>query len=419
MISPSTSARRLLLLPIAASLVLVSACADEGLMTPSPDGGDLFARYVALGNSITAGFQSDGINRETQSQSYAALLAERMGTEYAAPLLRMPGCPAPLVNPLTGERVDSAQPGGCALRAVPAPRILTNVAVPGAAALDLLSNRDPGSNPNPLTTLMLGGRTQLEAAVDASPTFASVWIGNNDVLGAAISGVVTPENVTPVETFAGRIDEILDELETAGAEGGVLLGVADVTLIPHLSPGVAYWSLAQQDGALPPTFEVADSCGPAAAGGMGEETLVPFGYGFGELLGQAAGGTPVTLDCAQDQRVLSPEEIGELVATVQAYNQELASQAQARGWAFFDPNPTFQELSEAGLIPPFPNVLDPGSLFGPVFSLDGVHPSAGAHRLVANGLIEVINAEYGTSLSPVEDFAPSSAAAFEREAASP
>lgn len=371
-------------------------------MTPSPEGGDLFARYVALGNSITAGFQSDGINRETQAQSYAALLAGQMGTEYAAPLLRMPGCPAPVVNPLTGERLDSAQPLGCALRAVPAPRILTNVAVPGAAALDLLTNRDPASDPNPLTTLMLGGRTQLEAAAQASPTFVSVWIGNNDVLGAAISGVVTPNNVTPVEIFAGRIDQILDGLAAAGAEGGVLVGVADVTLIPHLSPGVAYWLAAQQDGTLPPTFQVAESCGPAAAGGMGEETLVPFGYGFGELLVQAAAGGQATLDCEADPRVLSPGEIGALVTTVQAYNAELASQAQARGWAFFDPNPTFREWKDSGLIPTFPDVLRPGALFGPVFSLDGVHPGADAHRLVTNGLIEVINSEYGTSLSPVE-----------------
>ncbi|TVP56459.1 MAG: SGNH/GDSL hydrolase family protein [Gemmatimonadales bacterium] len=381
-------------------ILLAPACDDETLISPAPDATDeLFERYVALGNSITAGFQSEGINRETQQESYAVLLAQQMGVPFDAPLLNMPGCPAPLTNPLTGERLGSAQPDGCALRSTPVPLILNNVAVPGAATLDPLSNLDPGSNPNPLTTLLLGGRTQLEAALDADPTFVSVWIGNNDVLGAAISGVVTDDNVTPVSVFSHRVGELLDGLSGGGVQGGVLIGVADVTLIPHLSPGIAYWSVAQS-GALPPTFEVAQSCGPT---GVGEQTLVPFSYGFGELLARASQGESVTLDCAQDTRVLSTEELVQLAQTVTAYNQVLAEEASNRGWAFFDPNPTFRELSDEGLIPVFPNLEDPGQLFGPVFSLDGVHPSAGAHRMVTNGLIDVINQGYGTSISPVDE----------------
>ncbi len=387
---------------LGALFLLVPACDDETLVSPAPDAQDeLFERYVALGNSITAGFQSEGINRETQQESYAALLAEQMGVPFDAPLLNMPGCPAPLTNPLTGERLGSAQPDGCALRSTPAPLVLNNVAVPGAATLDPLSNLDPESNPNPLTTLMLGGRTQLDAALDADPTFVSVWIGNNDVLGAAISGVVTEDNVTPVGEFSERIGELLDGLSGGDVQGGVLIGVADVTLIPHLSPGNAYWSMAES-GALPPTFQVAQSCGPSQVGGVGEETLVPFGYGFGELLARASEGEPVTLDCAQDMRVLSAQELGQLVQTVSAYNQILAEEASNRGWAFFDPNPTFGALADEGLIPAFPNLEDPGQLFGPVFSLDGVHPGAGAHRLVTNGLIDAINQVYGTSISPVD-----------------
>ncbi len=190
------------ILALGAVLIVAPACDDETLISPAPDAEDaLFERYVALGNSITAGFQSEGINRETQQESYAVLLAEQMGVPFDAPLLNMPGCPAPLTNPLTGERLGSAQPDGCALRSTPVPLILNNVAVPGAATLDPLSNLEPGSNPNPLTTLLLGGRTQLEAALDADPTFVSVWIGNNDVLGAAISGVVTEDKVTPVSVF--------------------------------------------------------------------------------------------------------------------------------------------------------------------------------------------------------------------------
>ena len=39
--------------------------------------------------------------------------------------------------------------------------------------------------------------------------------------------------------------------------------------------------------------------------------------------------------------------------------------------------------------------------FGAFFSLDGVHPTAVSHKLVANALIGVINAQYGSHLPAI------------------
>ena len=60
-----------------ATVVTAVACStDHYVLGPdSPSGGDMFKNYVALGNSITAGYQSAGINDSTQRQSYARLLA--------------------------------------------------------------------------------------------------------------------------------------------------------------------------------------------------------------------------------------------------------------------------------------------------------------------------------------------------------
>lgn len=386
------------LLVIAA--LTLTACENDSLLSPEPPANDLFTNYVALGNSITAGFQSDGINGQTQQASYAVLLAQQMGTSFTVPELNLPGCPPPLTNPLTGERVGGPEAPECALRATPPPRRINNTAVPGAAVLDALSNLDAESNANTLTTLILGGRTQVERAAEVNPTFASVWLGNNDVLGAALSGVVTADNVTSPEVFQQRYSAVLDELEAAGAEGGVLVGVADVTLVPHLSPGAAYWQVDQETDAFPPTFQVDNSCAPEAFGGVGEETLVPFGYGFGELFAQAVQGVPVTLDCATAPRVLSLGEIVDISTAVQSYNAIIAAEADARGWAFYSPNPTFEQLQSEGAIPPFPDLQNPSELFGPIFSLDGVHPSTAAHELVAAEIAAEINATYGTNLAP-------------------
>ncbi len=370
-------------------LLLVLGCQDEGLLPPEPTGGALFARYVAIGNSITAGYQSGGINATLQQQAYPVLLAKAMGTPFNLPLLRNPGCPPPLVNLLTGERLGGLPGDFCAYRQVPPPRIINNVAVPGAKVIDVLMNLGEGTSANTLTLLLLGGRTQLEAAAEAHPTFVSVWIGNNDVLGAAIAG--NTALITPVDAFQQRYTQMLNELQAMGVQGGLLIGVANVTVIPHFSPGIAY-AQAEQAGAFPPTFDVADNCATTGA-----TTLVPFSYAFGELLAAAMQGQSVTLDCVNDPRLLSPTETNTLAQTVEQYNTFIQQQADRLGWAYLDPNVTLEELRNQGQIPIFPDVTA-DEPFGPYFSLDGVHPSAAAHRLVAQEAAAVINAVYGTNL---------------------
>lgn len=383
-----------------ASVVLLAGCSDESL-TPPPVEDDLFARYVSLGNSITAGLQSNGINAATQQDAYPVLLAEQMGTPFTPPLLAGGGCPPPVVNALTGERAAEAP---CALRETPVPVRLNNVAVPGASVVDLINNTAPSSDPNTLTQLFLGGRTQAEVAAEANPTFASVWIGNNDVLDAALAGVATASTVTSVSDFEARYTDVLNTLEEAGTQGGVLYGVSDVTLIPHFSAGAAYAAAESQINAagnnLSPSwgsFNVDASCAPSQ---MGTTTLVPASYGLSDLLASALEGDDVTLNCGTDTRVLTGEEVALLQSRVDAYNAFIEAEANTRGWVYQPINPTLRALRESGAIPPFPNFSDPsGDFFGTAFSLDGIHPNSATHRVVANTTIEAINAEYGTSLS--------------------
>ena len=83
---------------------LLGGCAgDERALEPERDpvGGDLFARYIAVGNSITAGFQSLGINDSTQRQSYAYLIAQQARAPFSLPLLTRPGCPPPMSAPFS------------------------------------------------------------------------------------------------------------------------------------------------------------------------------------------------------------------------------------------------------------------------------------------------------------------------------
>jgi hypothetical protein len=414
----SSSVRRLggsFLLLLA--LVLWTGCEDGTLNAPDiqsrgESDSTLFESYVALGNSITAGLISGGINSTTQQQSYAAILADSMRTPFGLPTLRAPGCPPPLTQFFNDQGVPAPQRPGdatastCALRDAQLPPRVNNVAVPSARVIDVLSNTRPSSSPNPLTQFILGGRTQIEAALDANPTFASVWVGNNDVLGPALLGT---DDVTSFANFARNYTAVLDQLTGSSTlEGGVLIGVANVTFLPFFSPGPVYAGL-EAAGRFPDNFNVASSCEVRSSEGLTPLVSVPLGF---SLIGEARANPnqTVTLDCqAADTPVLTLNEVETIVQRVRQFNGFLQQQAQQRGLAFFDPNRVFRTLyaADAGTpsvptddpIPKFPATTS-DQPFGPFFSLDGVHPSAATHRVVAARLVRIINERYASTLNP-------------------
>lgn len=405
---------RTLIGAVAAGLLLaVAACHNDELLRPAAitPVDPLFDRYVSMGNSITAGFQSGGINDSTQLQSYAVLLATQMHTPFFAPLMAQPGCPPPFTNIFTQTRLA---PIPCALRKqqpTPLPYV-SNVAVPGAEVMDAVSNLDTASNANSLTTFFLGGLTQTQMMERAQPTFASVWLGNNDVLGAATNAANAGDStkITTPALFQSRYTGVVDSLAAAGVEGAVLIGVVKVAAAPYFSQGQTYFAIkngAVPGVAFPPTFTVALNCAPRALGGQGDSVLVPFPFGLG-LLAAAAAGASDTLYCTEPQTI-QPAELAKLGASVTAYNTIIQDLASARGWAYWDPNPTLDSLRTIQTqIAPFPNFGAPpaftpcsASPFGLALSCDGIHPSAATHRLVANKLIETINAKFGTNLTKV------------------
>lgn len=410
---------RYLAASLALGILALGAChSDDSLNPPSappvPSAGALFQRYVSMGNSITAGFQSAGINDSTQARSYAVLLAGAMGASFVRPSLNLPGCPPPFVNNVTQTRLSF--PGGpvttgssCFLRQ--ANLTPNNVAVPGARATEILTNFGvPVSSSNALTLLFLGGRTQLQAMADQDPTFVSLWIGNNDVLGA-LTSLTNPGNplaVTPIPAFQAQYTQILDSIESMGASA-VLISVADVSVIPYASRGSVYWCIKNQPAcgsfpaAFPPGFTVNNNCAPGAAipGMKGDSILVPWPIGVPRIA-TAAGGGSTTLDCSVDADVVTPGEYAGLRDAVAGYNAFIQSEATARGWAYVDINAPLLQAVGLGVIPPFPDLsaaLGGGNVgFGPLFSLDGVHPSTTAHRLVADSVASAINLKYSTSI---------------------
>src|SRR5260221_632215 len=228
---------------------------------------------------------------------------------FFMPLMNRPGC-APPIDTLfrasgTPHRVGGGTATTCALRKpqpVPPPYI-NDVAVPGAEVRDGTSNLDTASNPNALTTFFLGGMTQTQMMDVVNPTFVTVWLGNNDVLGAATYAADAGDTtkITDSTLFANRYKAVLDSIDATPASGkGVLIGVANVTLIPFFSAGQTYFAIKNTTSNFPTNFLVGANCAPSGLGGKGDSVLVPFQFGLGLIgLARANPGNTYTLACTE------------------------------------------------------------------------------------------------------------------------
>jgi hypothetical protein len=422
---------------LVAVLPLVFAgCDDETVNEPTAV-NPLFVRYASLGNSLTAGLQSAGLNDSLQNQAYPVLLAEAMQTDFTVPLLRSPGCPPPYVNIFTQERLGGGAAPPCALREAPIPTRINNLAIPGAEVVEMINYFDPGlipSETDAFKTFLLGGHTPVEAATQIKPTFVSIAIGSNDLLGAALddANAGDPDRVTPPATFAERYDAMLDSLDAIGSlEGGVLMGVQPLQLstgasVPYFSPGAAWQQFevaydAQLDAAITAatggqittlnTLDVAPACAtvfvpfPVGGGALGTANALA-GMVFDSLAqGIVWIPTPVTLACTDETVIIAAEWVN-LVTAAAAYNAHIQQVANERGWAYYDPAPVFTQLAGTpGAFRPFP-AFDPTDQqhetqpFGFALSRDGIHWSALLHEQIAAGIADAINDQYGTSLSP-------------------
>lgn len=420
------------------AMLSIAACgdADSKLLLPKdPAGGALMSSYVALGNSITAGWQSGGLNDSVQRNSYAFLLAQQAGTRFAYPsftksfqatatLTITTGCPPMLGNWATQKLTDSLvpTPSGCALRdASKATDVLNNVAVPFAYASDLLVTGAGIKIPSAAVhTFILGGKAQVDRALDARPTFASLWIGNNETLSPATVGMIggaatlgAPALVTGTDfttAFNAAVDSLVRGAPTL--QGGILIGAVKVANAPR------FWSADSLVGpnaaARLTAIGTFTGKGPPAVIGCGAPGVTGWLVSSELIKAIRSGAFPANaIVCnplaapggAGDIFVLDPAEQATLNAATDEYNATISAKATALGWAYLDPNPTLA-ASRAGAtpaIPAFPNFTSntrdaATSVFGALFSLDGVHPSAAGQKVVANLVIAAINTKYSLQI---------------------
>jgi hypothetical protein len=298
------------------------------------------------------------------------------------------------------------------------PSYLNNLAVPGTTVWAAVTNDSVSLLIDPfysqLNTFVLAGRPMVSRMLEEQPTFVSVELGANDVLGALLD-TLNPGNpllVTPTAKFTAGYTEVVDSVAAAGPQGVVLFGVPDVTNIPFTSSGTIYFCLKTgacpgvPAGGFPPNYTVLPSCAPNSptpGASRSDSILVPWTVGIEKLL-IAAQGIAQTLDCSDDAQVVTPTEFANMRSAVAAYNAFISTQATQHGWAYVDLDALLAAAKQdTSMIRPFPGlstVQTNGIInFGKALSLDGFHPSNKADTLITQATVGAVNAKYGLQLT--------------------
>lgn len=227
-----------------------------------------FSNYVALGNSLTAGYADNALYITGQQYSYPNILAQQFAKvgetqDFDQPLMadnagglllngtelydtRLVLAFDEQGNPIP-RNYGGAEPTTEVTDILEGP--FSNLGVPGAKSFHFVA---PGygnvaglaagtANPYFVRFASEPNTTILADAVVQEPTFFTLWIGNNDVLSFATSGGTGLDqtgnfdpsqysfsDITDPQVFAQVYSQIVNSLTQDGAEG-VLLTVPDVT----------------------------------------------------------------------------------------------------------------------------------------------------------------------------------------------
>lgn len=404
------------------SAVALLSLAGSGLAVAQVQSG----YYVALGDSLTAGYASGGLAQLYQTDSYPAILARQLGIPAATfqqPLVSNPGIPPvmelkslTLANGVVVPTIAPKSGSGAPINATYS-GMYGNLGIPGAKTGDLLTktgditklltgNIDPNTImydivlrfpvfPNTTTPA-----PAVAQAVALPGTFYTVWIGNNDVLGAALTGVaVDGVTLTPKEVFQAQYTALLSILKTKAPSAKFLVAtIPDVASIPFVTTVKPYIFdpqgqkvyLLGEDGPLTDADYLTLSASSLIAQGFG----VP---GSGKLLPEGA----VTPTGLQAGVIVRAAEAAAIRVRIAELNSIIAAVAAQVGAKVFDANAFFSEVVRKGYVVGGIK-LTPEFLTGGLFSYDGVHPQTLGYAVIANEMVKTINREFGANVPEVD-----------------
>lgn len=266
---------------ILSALLAVACSNDDGSGgTPGPVGPEPvnytsgtadFSKYVAVGNSLTAGYSDNALFVNGQTASFPNMLATQFalagGGNFTIPFMADNLGGATLGGQkVFGNRLyldfSSGSPMPTEVAGSGTTEIsnvlsgpFNNMGVPGAKSFHLVApgygnvaGVVPGAaNPYFVRFASSPNATVLGDAVAQNPSFFTLWIGSNDFLGYAINGgdgtdqtgnfdptTYGSTDITDPNVYANVLNGILQALTANGAKG-VIANLPDASVLPYFT----------------------------------------------------------------------------------------------------------------------------------------------------------------------------------------
>jgi hypothetical protein len=425
-------------LHISVALVLLAGC-KPSFENPKPSKGTAdFTRYIAVGNSLTAGYADGGLYLEGQQNSYPSIIAKQMalvgGGKFTQPLfteaqangsgyLKLTGftdAGSPITKTVTENTAVRGQaniPGfGDVTLYTKYSGDINNYGVPGIKLQQIMYA--PYGNLNGYFERLLPGApptnntTYIDFVTAKEFTFFTDWLGNNDALGYATSGGAA-DALTDKAQFAQLYTLSIAKLTEKGAKGAVAT-IPDVTAIPYFNTVTVGAILAAVQKANPQakdlyisartTADIATATYAPRTASAADLVVLTFPTSkIGQMVSSPVGMVPYGLTPyapIDNQYVLDANEITVTKDYVNAYNVTIKSIAQQKGLAVFDAFTFLNDIKAHGIL--VDGVSASSSyISGGIFSLDGVHLTPRGYALVANEYIKAINKTYNASIPTV------------------
>jgi lysophospholipase L1-like esterase len=398
-----------------------------------------FHKYVALGDSLTAGVEGTCLVERHQQRSYPKLVADQLGIgDFQQPLLSERALTIPLTAPAC---LGTVVAGGTitigAVSQIGSPRNASlarpydNLGMPGATAGDLVDLKvanPSGNTANVSATVVLrnfpGGPFQNQSAVDEAnllnPDLVTVWAGPGDILGAELSAVaIEGVTLTPVAVFEAKYTQLMSAIRGTGrtiialnipeeantpftqtiprvvvnptTRQPVLVGGNPVPLLgPRTTATCSTAPCPVPEGTL-----VTLAASPFLAQGIGIPTALG-GTGLPLADGLFTPPTEVNPGILVPGVLLYPDEVALMRQRTADLNARIASIAAANGATVLDIHGLYDNIVSHGYDIGGGIVVTNAFLTGGVFSADGFHPTNIGYAIVAKEILQHLNSVKGT-----------------------
>jgi len=392
-----------------------------------------FSNYISVGNSFTQGFQDGGLHNEhgQQGNSYPAIIAGQMGTNFVQPLVSGTGSGYMHLEFRNGKievikaydkdittndpnainydpsfttwanksiKYNNLAVGGLNVRNVygrtSTEKNVNHIYLGSDATAPLAWNGVAGEPISPYGRFLNWGDINnkieyIEQIRSSNATFFTNWLGINDAMSWAKEGgddVSGSSEQTDVNEFRMKYDTVLTIFKDLGAKG-VCATIPDMTQTPFFTTitlEVVGKDLWIKEGADTTIVRLATE----------EDLLLLTAKDF---LGDGVGLTQA--NPLPHEVVLDKDEVVLAKNHTNALNAQIRASASAHGFAIVEMSNFLGQL-QTGMT--FDGIdLSTKYIEGGAFSLDGLHPNTKGYAVIANEFIKVINQSYGAELRSV------------------